>query len=1216
MSSARQAQDFILVTMSHFLRVLAVLTAVGVSPVFATTGSPVTLKESFKETPDAPASGPLNPHKPFITRRTLKAEESAASMTFEVALKMRNVAELQARISRGERIDSAEMDAKYEPLATDYQKVVDWLTAQGFTIVRDDPHHLAVFAQGTVSQIRSALQVTFGRVSLEGTEFTSAISAPVIDSTLAPLLVGINGLQPQIRAHKHLVWPKATPNTANGGAPYYPSQIAQAYNANNLYGQGLTGAGQSIAIVIDTFPATSDLVTFWKDTGVNQSIGNISFIQVVSGTLSAPEGEETLDTEWSSSIAPQAKVRVYATVNLNSNSLDSAYNQIYSDVTAHPEYGIHQMSMSYGGGETYDSQSQVTTDDNYFSELAAAGVTIFASSGDGGSTPGNNPNNAGDETGPLQVESPASDPYVTGVGGTTLVLNSDNSVNSESVWNNGSGAGGGGVSIYFSKPSWQTGSGVPSGGMRYVPDLSCSADPSYGAFLVLNGGTSGIGGTSWSSPTVAGFCALLNQARSSAGQGPIGLLNSHIYSLIGTSSFRDIVGGTNATANSNGLYVSGPGYDEASGVGVPLVQALGQSLVGASSIQGVAVQPTQQMVAPGQNATLTATAGGSPTAYQWQVESPGTTTWANVTNSGTYGGATSATLGVSGAGASLSGNLYRCVVTYGAASITSAASTLIVDTPLTTVTVAGRTGTTGTTNGTGTSALFNYPSGVVTDGSGNIYVADFNNNNIREISPAGVVSTPYGSTSGTAGSANGTGNAASFNQPNDLAIDSSGNLYVADSGNNSIRKIVTSTGAVSTLASGFKQPQSVRVDASGTVFVADTGNDVIRKIATSGTVSTVAGRSGFAGYVNASGTSARFNQPQSIAVDGSDNIYVADFGNEVIRKITSAGAVSTYAGTGGVANGTSGNAGYVDGPVAQALFNAPNGLELDAAGNLYVTDALVPATSSTQAGNDLLRKITPAGVVSTLAGQPGVAGSANGTGTGAEFYSLQAAFPTSSGEVFLADTYNQLVRAAGIVPVITVEPMSQVITVGQPVTFSVTASGSGMLSYQWTKNGSALSGATGSSYTISSVAATDAGDYAVTVTDPLGSVSSGSATLVPVSSQPMAQTVPAGNSATFAVSVAGSGGPFSYQWLFNGAPIAGATSSTYTIANVTGGNAGNYSVMVTDSYGTATTMAAMLTVGPAAPVVASDTPTMPAWGMVLLGAFLILASLGRARSVT
>ncbi len=130
------------------------------------------------------------------------------------------------------------------------------------------------------------------------------MTAPSVPANLSPLLVGINGLQPHLRVHRHLLRQQATPNSLPSSAAYIPSQIAQAYGANGLYQMNLSGAGQTIAIVIDTFPSTSDLLKFWKNCNVNQSISNIEFVQAVPGTLDTPSGEETLDVEWSSSMAP------------------------------------------------------------------------------------------------------------------------------------------------------------------------------------------------------------------------------------------------------------------------------------------------------------------------------------------------------------------------------------------------------------------------------------------------------------------------------------------------------------------------------------------------------------------------------------------------------------------------------------------------------------------------------------------------------------------------------------------------------------------------------------------------------------------------------------------------------------------------------------------------------------------------------------------------
>lgn len=472
-------------------------------------------------------------------------------MEFEVALKMRNFSELQQRINKGEIISPQEMTEKYDPTAADEQAVVDWLRNQGLAISRRDKNHLAIFVRGTVGQIERALQVKFARVSVGGNECTSAVTAPSVPLTIAPLLVGINGLQPHLRARKHSI--------VSGSAPYLPSQIASAYSANGMYASNVTGAGQTIAVVIDTFPAASDLTSFWQTAGVNQSINNISFVQVVAGTLPTDTSEATLDTEWTSSIAPGAQVRVYATKDLLYSDTDQAYQQIYEDAT---KYGIHQVSLSYGGGEITDmTAGQFTSDTQYFANLASAGITVFAASGDGGSTP----DNMGGTTGPTQVEYPASDPNVTGVGGTTFQSSYyTGSQNFEYGWS----LSGGGASGHFSRPSYQSGvTGMPSGSQRCVPDVSCAADLNYGAVVILNGAQAIIGGTSWSTPTWAGFCALINQARASANLSPIGAINSSLYPLRATTSFTDIMSGNNG-------YAAGVGYDLVTGIGVPNVQNL------------------------------------------------------------------------------------------------------------------------------------------------------------------------------------------------------------------------------------------------------------------------------------------------------------------------------------------------------------------------------------------------------------------------------------------------------------------------------------------------------------------------------------------------------------------------------------------------------------------------------------------------------------------
>jgi len=306
---------------------------------------------------------------------------------------------------------------------------------------------------------------------------------------------------------------------------------------------------------------------------------------------------------------------------------------------------------------------------------------------------------------------------------------------------------------------------------------------------------------------------------------------------------------------------------------------------------------------------------------------------------------------------------------------------------------------------TGTLASFNNPSGIAVDASGVVYVADRSNHRIRKISTAGEVTTLAGS--GSPGFANNnTGTLALFNNPSGIAVDASGVVYVADSDNHSIRKI-TAAGEVTTLAgsvmagstdatgsaASFIDPHGVAVDAFGVVYVGDSGNTRIRKITAAGEVTTLAGSS--YGSADGAGTAAKFSNPRAIAVDPSGNLYVADTNNNLIRKIDSSANVSTFAGeTNGAVNGQASVARF------STQGNNIGGLSADAAGNVYVAD--------TQ--NHLIRKITPAGVVSTLAGS-GTAGSAdNATGTLASFNTPRGIAVDASGVVYVADSGNNLIR--------------------------------------------------------------------------------------------------------------------------------------------------------------------------------------------------------------
>jgi hypothetical protein len=277
-------------------------------------------------------------------------------------------------------------------------------------------------------------------------------------------------------------------------------------------------------------------------------------------------------------------------------------------------------------------------------------------------------------------------------------------------------------------------------------------------------------------------------------------------------------------------------------------------------------------------------------------------------------------------------------------------------------TLAGLAGTSGSTDATGSAARFSSPYGVAVDTAGNVYVADSNNYTIRKVTSAGVVTTLAG-TAGSKGSTDATGSAARFNYPYGVSVDTAGNVFVADSSNHTIRK-VTSAGVVTTLA----------------------------------------GTAGSSGSTDATGSAARFKFPYGVAVDVNGNVFVGDTGNQTIRKVTSSGVVTTLAGT-------AGSSGSTNGTGSAARFYSPWGVAVDTAGNVFVADY----------GNYTIRKVTSAGVVTTLAGTAGSAGSTDATGSAARFIFPAGVAVDVNGNVFVCDTGNVTIRKVTSSGVVTTE---------------------------------------------------------------------------------------------------------------------------------------------------------------------------------------------------
>jgi kumamolisin len=433
----------------------------------------------------------------------------------------------------------------------------------GLQVVESNPRKRRVVLTGTADAAIKAFSPNLARYknNQTGQTFRARTGTLKIPAELEPAVIAVLGLdlrpiaKPHIRRRKTTDSRRQKPAQLGGNGTFTPPQVAALYN----FPTGVDGTGQTIGIIeLGGGYSTTDLQSYFNELGTKQP--NITAVSVDGGQNSPgsdADAEVMLDIEVAGSIAPGANIVVYFAPNTDQGFIDAITDSVH-DTTNKPCV----ISISWGGPEEAWSQQSLTAMNAALQDAAALGVTVTAAAGDNGSTDG-----AGD--GKLHVDFPASSPYILACGGTTL-QGSGNTISSEVVWNEiaiNEGSTGGGVSNYFTLPTYQNSAGVPAQPQtgfagRGVPDVAGDADPSTGYAVRVDGQNTVVGGTSAVSPLWAALIALINQQLGR----PVGFVNPTLYAA--NSSFNDIATGNNDDSNL-GYYSAGPGWDACTGVGSP-----------------------------------------------------------------------------------------------------------------------------------------------------------------------------------------------------------------------------------------------------------------------------------------------------------------------------------------------------------------------------------------------------------------------------------------------------------------------------------------------------------------------------------------------------------------------------------------------------------------------------------------------------------------------
>jgi subtilase family serine protease len=516
------------------------------------------------------------------TARLLRAADPQQSLNLSIALRLRNETQadnLLAAIYDPQSpqyhryLTPGQFAQLFAPAPAQIQQISAYLQSEGLSVTSVAPDNLLIDATGSVAQVQQAFRTPINLYQQGSHVFYANAAPPSIPATLSQLIASISGLDNSAQ-YQPLYQRRAVPV---GAAGLSPDDLAHAYDIAPLHDGGVQGAQQSIALFELDGYQRSDIDQYFARYGIGApSISNV-LVDHFNGAAGQSAVEDELDIETAAAIAPQANMLVYEGPN-TTQGLNDTYARIVNDDR------VQVVSISWGLCEASSGTAELQTLDTLFKQGALEGMSFVAGSGDAGAF------DCQDQR--LAVDSPADDPYVTGVGATDLQL-AAGGYGSESVWSDASqiqhgpmgGGSGGGLSSYFRQVAWQQGPGVHnvySNGMREVPDVTAAGAPGYNVYCtVRNAGCPPTGwltveGTSAAAPLWAASLVLVNQYLMEQGAGRIGQANPILYKLFNTAqpypAFHDITSGNNL------YYPAAPGYDLASGIGSPDVYNITRDL--------------------------------------------------------------------------------------------------------------------------------------------------------------------------------------------------------------------------------------------------------------------------------------------------------------------------------------------------------------------------------------------------------------------------------------------------------------------------------------------------------------------------------------------------------------------------------------------------------------------------------------------------------------